>query len=317
MKTTTTKVSFFHSLHGRPFPAIDQEERVKIETSVAVWLRTQAFSRVHLNCANKNNQSFLRKDRGLVAHEHQNFRHASIAFCAQGDRKSPCLNLVAMGFTHVFSNAVVDGWAQYLPCKSFTIVFLGNTATFERAVCEWKDSPAHTANLVFCCKGQDINMAEYSPSGAESSANFADWTGADITHTNTVLDGVMEVVTRLNAEHLPVILSCASGGCVPGVEFCRMLEARGESVRGLIVDSGVPGLGGPLNVPVSIWAYRHRNEYWNGGRIVDVWKGLGFIVDFVYEYRHSGHASGLTKRSLSECIDWLEEHAIEGCPRSK
>ena len=117
------------------------------------------------------------------------------------------------------------------------------------------------------------------------------------------------------ADLLPVLLVAASGGCVPALELGRRLCSNGHVVRGLIVDSGVPGSGPPTAFPISVWAYRSPEEYWNGGSIVDIWRSHGYAVDFVYEYRYGGHASGLKKWTLDECRTWFEMNAGRGLKR--
>ena len=212
-------------------------------------------------------------------------------------------------FSHVFSNSFIDGWSKRARRQSLTVAFMGNATTFEKAIVNCVSSPAHAADLVFCVKREDVNMTEYLPYEHEKCLSSRDWSGSDVCHTEKILDGLLEFVIQANSGRLPVLLVAASGGCVPALELGRRLCSNGHVVRGLIVDSGVPGSGPATAFPISVWAYRSPEEYWNGGSIVDIWQSHGYTVDFVYEYRYGGHASGFKKWTLDECKTWFEMNA--------
>ena len=41
--------------------------------------------------------------------------------------------------------------------------FMGNATTFEKAIVNCVPSQTHAADLVFCVKGEEVNMTEYLP----------------------------------------------------------------------------------------------------------------------------------------------------------
>ena len=167
-------------------------------------------------------------------------------------------------FSHVFSNSFIDGWSKCAQRQSLTVAFMGNATTFEKAIVNCKSSPAHAADLVFCVKREDVNMTEHLPYEHEKCLSSRDWSGSDVCHTKKILNGLLEFVIQANSGRLPVLLVAASGGCVPALELGRRLCSNGHVVRGLIVDSGVPGSGPPTAFPISVWAYRSPEKYWNG-----------------------------------------------------
>ena len=79
----------------------------------------------------------------------------------------------------------------------------------------------------------------------------------------------------------------------------------GARILGLVVDSGVPGAGPALDVPVSIFAYRHAKEFWWGGKVKPFWEAAGYQIDFYSETWRGEHGGCVSDRVFNGCIEWM------------
>ncbi len=218
------------------------------------------------------------------------------------------------GFQLLFSNSVVELY-QNTKLQSrdpFRVIScLGNGGTFEKSVLKWRQSPAYAADFVLCVKTKSDVQAVYCKADSdEPNSTSRDWTGHEREHTAFVLEGVADKILDHFEEKLPWVLHGASGGCVTAVVLARDLAENATTpVLSVIADAGVPGDGCalPQNVPVSVFAFRSKEEYWNGGRIAEIWRSYNHNVEFEANYTWGGHAGGVTAKRLRECLDWLRE----------
>ncbi len=218
------------------------------------------------------------------------------------------------GFRLLLSNSVIELYENTMLQRGepfLVISSLGNGATFGKSVLKWRQSPAYAANFVLCVKtAKDVQAVYRKAESDDPDASSRDWTGHEKEHTALVLQGVSEKIQEHAEEKLPWVLHGASGGCVTAVVLARDLAENGTApVLSVIADAGVPGdgLALPQSVPVCVFAFRSKREYWSGGRVAEVWRDYNHNVEFEFDYTWGGHAGGVTSKRLRECLEWLRE----------
>ena len=210
--------------------------------------------------------------------------------------------LQAMDFSLLHSNLLAELRQRSFGKNADDVAVLcvfGNTATFERAVADWDESPAACADFVLNVRSDDVNQALYvwQPGDRDEPR---DHSGSDPHHTSAVLDGVVEALL-VATQARRWILYGASGGCVSAVEIARRLLAMGRCILGVLADSGVPGTGTPLpsTVPVPVWTYAW-DSYWRQGDLAEFWSESGYTVDWTCTFRRGGHAGGISASRMQQ-----------------
>ena len=65
------------------------------------------------------------------------------------------------------------------------------------------------------------------------------------------------------------------------------------------------GSGPPLDIPVSIFAFRKSTEYWHGGKIKYFWDHGSYNANFYAETWNGQHAACVSDHVLSDCVVWM------------
>ena len=138
-----------------------------------------------------------------------------------------------------------------------------------------------------------------------------------------MLDGVVEHVKEQLDSSVSWVVSGLSGGCVTAVRIAARFVGFGDCVLGIVVDSGVPGIGEAVylrEVPVVIYYFSlpedeegRRKEFWNNGQVVVEWKRRCYNVVHSERYTSPGHASHLSFELLGKCVNWFWWHGCSDC----
>ena len=213
-------------------------------------------------------------------------------------------------FSLVFENTLVQLYSRPWSGELNVVAIFGNRAIFQRAVLRWWDSPAWAANFVICVKSSDICQAMYcrGPDDSEQ-VDFRDMSANDPGHTELVVQGLASTLLSLGSS-LPWLIHGSSGGCTTAVALTHKLLELDQNVLAVVADSGVPGVSPalPSSVPVAIFAFRNKSEYWQGGKVLQHWHQAGHVVNFEREDWRSGHARCVTRKILQECALYVQDH---------
>ena len=218
-------------------------------------------------------------------------------------------------FQCVFRNTVIEQWRNSGVEQRDTAVIAvnGNHIAFDNAL-EKPSDPGFAADRMICLRHWDFVQAEYvkAPHDPQDDHDGRHFTNSNEKHTELVMQGLAEAVVEadLATDWLVVVFS---GGCVTAVALTRQLLFAGHSIRGLVMDSGVPGSQPalPPAILISLFHYTGEREFWQGGQVVRAWKRRGF--DNVWPYPYNGywdrHARKVTADCVRQCWTWYQDNA--------
>lgn len=217
-----------------------------------------------------------------------------------------------MDFAKVFSNDFVEVRVSTLPLRDVAVLCVfGNTAAYESVWNEWPDSCAWHAHVIINVKESHLEHALYLRGDRDDEHTHKDdFTGSDVAHTEEVVRGVFQALVR-HIRSTKWVVHGASGGCVTAVTLARQLIAQHHSVLAMVADCGIPGSGGSIPSPVSVFRSR-RDRYWNQHEkyLFSAWRTAGYTVEFEAN-ANAQHAWVVDRKCIRLCLEYYEaQHGV-------